>query len=74
MRPANLPQLGLESSTTCRVAEVLLQCNCSGEGGEDGQHAQLQADVRAGQGALAEGLLGVGGWGGVSSNEEVSHT
>lgn len=44
--------------TTCHVTEVLLDCNCPWEGGEDGQHAQFQADVRAGQCTLAKSLWG----------------
>lgn len=43
-------------NTTCHVAEVLFDCNCSREGGEDSQHPQLQTVIRAGQGTLTQSL------------------
>ena len=36
--------------------EVLFDGNGPGQGGEDGQHAQLQTGVGAAQGTLAQGL------------------
>lgn len=36
--------------------KVLLECDGSREGGEDGQHPQLQAVVRAAQGTLTQRL------------------
>lgn len=44
---------------TCDIINVLLDCDCSREGGEDSQHSQLQSDVRAGQGTLTQGLQGL---------------
>jgi len=43
-------------SLTHHGVEVLLDGDGPGEGGEDGQHAQLQAAVGAVQGTLTQGL------------------
>lgn len=53
-------RMGIQNkNATCHVIKVLLDCDCSRERGEDSHHPQLQAVVRAGQGALAQGLRGL---------------
>lgn len=45
-----------EVNTTCHSMKVLLNCNCSRQGGEDCQHPQHQTDIGAAQGTFTQHL------------------